>query len=196
MLLLQIGSAFFKLPGGRLRPGEGEVEGLLRKLNTAMAPEADHLKPDWRVGEVLGTYFRPNFENIMYPYCPPHIARPKEVRRLFLVHLPEKCFLAVPKNYKLVAVPLFEIYDHMQRYGPVISAIPQLLSRFNIVLAGRGGDAVAPGAQMPVYGEHRPDQVAANQGTLAVGFHQQQQPQQQQQQQMRPRDEDFTIDFD
>ena len=31
----------------------------------------------------------------MYPYCPPHIARPKEVKRLFLVALPERCYLAV-----------------------------------------------------------------------------------------------------
>ena len=171
-----------------------EVEGLLRKLTTALAPEAEHLQPEWRIGEILGTYYRPNFENIMYPYCPPHIARPKEVRRLFLVHLPEKCYLAVPKNYRLVAVPLFEIYDHMQRYGPVISAIPQLLSRFNYVLVGRG-DAVAKGDQVPVYGEQRPDQAAGT--TLAISL--QQQPPQQQQQQHQPvrvQDEDFTIDFE
>lgn len=31
----------------------------------------------------------------MYPYCPAHIARPKEVKRLFLVALPERCYLAV-----------------------------------------------------------------------------------------------------
>jgi hypothetical protein len=62
---------------------------------------------------------------------------------MFLVHLPDKCYFAVPKNYKLVAVPLFEIYDHVQRYGPVISSIPQLLSRFNFVLTGGGGGAAA-----------------------------------------------------
>lgn len=38
---------------------------------------------------------RPNFENFLYPYCPPHIERPKEVRSLYLVHLPEKCFFSV-----------------------------------------------------------------------------------------------------
>lgn len=31
----------------------------------------------------------------MYPYCPPHISRPKEVRRLFLIALPERCYLSV-----------------------------------------------------------------------------------------------------
>lgn len=99
-----------------------------------MAPEAENLKPDWQIGELLGTYYRPNFENILYPYCPPHISRPKEIRHIYLVNLPEKCYLSVPKNYRLVAVPLFEIYDHAQRYGPIISALPQLLSRFNLIM--------------------------------------------------------------
>ena len=148
ILLLQIGTAFFKLPGGRLRPGESDVEGLLRKLTTHLSPEAEHLKPDWQVGEVIGTYYRPNFENVMYPYCPPHIQRPKEIRKLFVVHLPEKCYLAVPKNYRLIAVPLFEIYDHIQRYGPIISSLPQMLSRFDLVLT-RGGGGVGSGGMMP-----------------------------------------------
>lgn len=40
---------------------------------------------------------------------------------------------AVPKNYKLVAAPLFELYDNAPGYGPIISSLPQLLSRW-----GRG----------------------------------------------------------
>lgn len=37
---------------------------------------------------------------------------------------------AVPKNYKLVAAPLFELYDNAPGYGPIISSLPQLLSRY------------------------------------------------------------------
>ena len=37
---------------------------------------------------------------------------------------------AVPRNYKLVAAPLFELYDNSQGYGPIIASLPQLLSRF------------------------------------------------------------------
>ena len=78
-----------------------------------------------------------------------------------MVHLSEKEYFAVPKNLKLLAVPLFELYDNVQvlffcnifpdtvstfnnrltpnrvilfleqRYGPVISTIPQQLSRFH-----------------------------------------------------------------
>lgn len=42
----------------------------------------------------------------------------------------------VPKNLRLLAVPLFELYDNVQRYGPIISAIPQMLSRFRLNFAG------------------------------------------------------------
>jgi hypothetical protein len=31
---------------------------------------------------------------------------------------------------KLLAIPLFELYDNAARYGPQLSAIPHLLSRF------------------------------------------------------------------
>ena len=31
---------------------------------------------------------------------------------------------------KLLAVPLFELYDNSQRYGPQLSAIPHYLSRY------------------------------------------------------------------
>lgn len=101
----------------------------------------------------------------------------QECKKLFLVHLSEREYFAVPKNLKLLAVPLFELYDNVQvlricefylfsvstwfcfksgrrssshlaamsyrkidivfcltsiwqRYGPVISTIPQQLSRF------------------------------------------------------------------
>lgn len=58
--------------------------------------------------------------------------------------------LAVPKNMKLLAIPLFELYDNAARYvsrnlgriqclnecfryGPQLSAIPHLLSRYNFI---------------------------------------------------------------
>lgn len=40
---------------------------------------------------------------------------------------------AIPRNLKLVAVPLFELYDNAKRFGPVISSIPQMLGRFEFV---------------------------------------------------------------
>lgn len=45
------------------------------------------------------------------------------------IHLSITALFAVPKNYKLVAAPLFELYDNAPGYGPIISSLPQLLSR-------------------------------------------------------------------
>lgn len=38
----------------------------------------------------------------------------QECKKLFLVHLSEREYFAVPKNLKLLAVPLFELYDNVQ----------------------------------------------------------------------------------
>lgn len=131
VLLLQIGNTFFKLPGGRLKPGEDEVEGLKRKLTSKLGlTSPDAMQPDWQIGECAAVWWRPNFETLMYPFCPPHITKPKECKKLFVVLLSERQFFAIPKNLKILAVPLFELYDNVQRYGPVISAIPLQLSRF------------------------------------------------------------------
>lgn len=48
---------------------------------------------------------------------------------------------------KLLAVPLFELYDNTARYGPQLSAIPHLLSRYNFEFVNEAGDvlAVTPG---------------------------------------------------
>jgi len=51
--------------------------------------------------------------------------------------------LSVPKNMKLLAVPLFELYDNAQRYGPQLSAIPHLLSKYNFEYVDEAGNVVA-----------------------------------------------------
>lgn len=51
--------------------------------------------------------------------------------------------LSVPKNMKLLAVPLFELYDNTARYGPQLSAIPHLLSRYNFEFIDEQGNVVA-----------------------------------------------------
>ncbi|KAL2739720.1 cleavage and polyadenylation specificity factor subunit 5 [Vespula maculifrons] len=93
----------------------------------------DGVKQEWVIEDTIGNWWRPNFEPPQYPYVPPHITKPKEHKRLFLVQLQEKALFAVPKNYKLVAAPLFELYDNSQGYGPIISSLPQSLCRFNFI---------------------------------------------------------------
>lgn len=49
---------------------------------------------------------------------------------------------------KLLAVPLFELYDNSIRYGPQLSAIPHYLSRYNFEFVDENGQvtAMTPGA--------------------------------------------------
>eukprot|EP00697_Spironema_sp_BW2_P014590 gnl/Spiro4/5064_TR2525_c0_g1_i1.p1 gnl/Spiro4/5064_TR2525_c0_g1~~gnl/Spiro4/5064_TR2525_c0_g1_i1.p1 ORF type:complete len:252 (+),score=49.28 gnl/Spiro4/5064_TR2525_c0_g1_i1:146-901(+) len=150
VLLLCIGGTFFKLPGGRLRPGENECDGLKRKLNNKLAPHPQHnhnphlhlhhsgplatsAMPEWEIGDLLAQWWRPKFEPLIYPYIPPHVTKPKECRKLFLVQLPERCTFAKPMNLDLVAVPLHLLYDNAPQYGPIISTLPQILARYNFM---------------------------------------------------------------
>ena len=50
---------------------------------------------------------------------------------------------------KLLAVPLFELYDNTARYGPQLSAIPHLLSRYRFEFVDEEGNvsAVTPGGE-------------------------------------------------
>lgn len=52
---------------------------------------------------------------------------------------------------KLLAVPLFELYDNTARYGPQLSAIPHLLSRYNFEMVDENDNVVSvtPGLPLP-----------------------------------------------
>ena len=95
-----------------------------------MATDGQLQQNNWIVEDIIGNWWRPNFEAPRYPYIPAHITKPKEHIQLFLVQMGEKAVFAVPRNYKLVAAPLFELYDNSQGYGPIISSLPQMLSRY------------------------------------------------------------------
>lgn len=134
VLLLQLGTTFFKLPGGELNTNEDAVDGLKRLLNETLGKQDAQCPNTWLIEDILGNWWRPNFEAPRYPYIPAHVTKPKEHIRMFLVQLGEKANFAVPRNYKLVAAPLFELYDNSQGYGPIISSLPQVLSRYVICL--------------------------------------------------------------
>ncbi|XP_015889257.1 pre-mRNA cleavage factor Im 25 kDa subunit 1 [Ziziphus jujuba] len=136
LLLLQVKNSFFKLPGGRLRPGESDIDGLRRKLSRKLSLSENGDGIDWEVGECLGMWWRPDFETLLYPYLPPNVKRPKECTKLFLVKLPVSRKFIVPKNLKLLAVPLCQIHENHKTYGPIISGVPQLLSKFSFNIIG------------------------------------------------------------
>jgi len=56
---------------------------------------------------------------------------------------------------KLLAVPLFELYDNTARYGPQLSAIPHYLSRYRFEFVDEDGGVVSVtpgGGEMPAGG--------------------------------------------
>lgn len=165
ILMLQIANAFFKLPGDYLKPEEDEIEGFKMRLNERLAPvgtqfSGEGVNEEWEIGDTLAQWWRPNFETFMYPFIPAHVTRPKECKKLYFIQLPRQSkstaiptfstdlifsaeVLSVPKNMKLLAVPLFELYDNTARYGPQLSAIPHLLSRYNFEFVDENGEVVA-----------------------------------------------------
>ncbi|POW19840.1 hypothetical protein PSHT_04213 [Puccinia striiformis] len=154
VLMLQIANAFFKLPGDYLRPGK-MTSKVKERLDDRLAPPSGQFgagltsaqgQKDWEIGDFLWYVFDAIFLSLQklrldsalycqYPYVPAHITKPKECKMLYLVQLPEKKVLSVPKNMKLLAIPLFELYDNPQRYGPQLAAIPHVLSRFSFIYA-------------------------------------------------------------
>ena len=76
-------------PGGELTTDEDEVEGLKRLLTETLGRQ-DGVKQEWVIEDVIGNWWRPNFEPPQYPYIPSHITKPKEHKKLFLVQLGEK----------------------------------------------------------------------------------------------------------
>lgn len=96
VLMLQIAETFFKLPGDVLRQGEDEIEGLKLRLSHKLSAATKDIytsAKEWKIGQLLATWWRPNFETFVYPYLPPHITNPKEIKRMYLVHLPSKSML-------------------------------------------------------------------------------------------------------
>lgn len=147
-------TSVFRLPGGKCLSDEEDTVCLQRKLRKklfggvggrqggdktaalASSNAADDTETisGIRVGEVLSTWVRPNFDPLMYPYRPVHITKEKEVRTVFLVHLDASLTFSVPSDYRLVTVPLFEIFDNAPKYGNVIAGIPHTLSRLHMNL--------------------------------------------------------------
>ena len=56
--------------------------GLKRKLASRLDPPNKSMKTSWEVGEQLAAWFRPQYDARVYPYCPPHITRAREVRKV------------------------------------------------------------------------------------------------------------------
>lgn len=122
-------------PGGKMKADESELDCLKRKLNQRLAPEASSglPAPEWKIVELGGVFYRPNFEAAMYPYQVPHVTETKEIMKLFVVTIAGDCVFEFPGNYGIELVSLMDLLDNQKRFGPVAASIPYLLSRFQFV---------------------------------------------------------------
>jgi len=93
VLLLQLGTTFFKLPGGELKAGEDEM-GCLKRLMSETLGCQDNIPNEWIVKDTIGNWWRPNFEPPQYPYLPPCITKPKERKKA--IHMREVLGLVQP----------------------------------------------------------------------------------------------------
>ncbi|KNC48262.1 cleavage and polyadenylation specific factor 5 [Thecamonas trahens ATCC 50062] len=153
----------FMLPGGVLKPGEDERDGLKRVLEArigvdpdvvaeareleargvalAGAVPADQLVVPWEIGELVASWWRPSFASpALYPYLPVHVSKPRECIRLFHVHLPQKRTFAIPSNYRLTAVPFFDLFNNQGQYSNLLASVPHLFSRYTITFASADDD--------------------------------------------------------
>ncbi|KAL8239971.1 hypothetical protein R6Q59_016538 [Mikania micrantha] len=140
LLLLQTKNFKYKLPGGRLRPGESgsqtmcflDITGLKRKLLSKISADDDNYRTNWEVSECIGTWWKSDFEALPYPYVPSRGKTLKECTKIFLVKLPSNQDFVVRKDFKLLAVPVCQLDENCKTYGSIIAGLPQLLSRFSI----------------------------------------------------------------
>lgn len=87
VLLLQVANSFFKLPGDYLKPGEGDIDGLKKRMQKRLGPENelsdttmdngwdDKLADGWEIADAVGQFYRPNFEGFMVSPVLPRGAR-------------------------------------------------------------------------------------------------------------------------
>ena len=116
-------------PGGEIEHDETFSDGINRCLNNYLC--ANEKPIEWKITDIVSKWYRSNAEPAQFPYLPPHITSPKEEKYILLIEMLPNMNFVVPKNYKLVAAPFFELYNNSDNYGNVISSIPNLISRYD-----------------------------------------------------------------
>ena len=70
----------------------------------------------------------------------------------------------VPTNLRLIAVPLYELYDNAANFGPVIAAVPHMIGRFRLNMAGAAPEPLA----LPAANGGKGGKAAADDDELAL----------------------------
>jgi len=117
------------LLGGHAVGSETVLEALKKKLQETVYIREDNIKPV-EIGESLGVFWRPNFDDLLTPILPSHCSRPKERIELFQIKLPQRCELIATEKFDLV--PLWELNDATRRpQDGIVEHLPQMIGRFH-----------------------------------------------------------------
>lgn len=138
ILLLQDSGGSSGLLGGKCKVHENPREALRRKVArfVSMSKKGSHqldLKANAeniKVGDMLGEFWRPDFNSPVLPYLPQHVVRPKEKIMIYQVMLRENCTFVIPNNFQFTPIPLYDFYKVEQ--GVTLSALPHLLTRHHL----------------------------------------------------------------
>jgi cleavage and polyadenylation specificity factor subunit 5 len=74
--------------GSQIKPGEDLITGVQRKLTKKLAPDQVDSQPAWEVQDLIATWYRPHFDQAVFPYLPPSCANPKEKKHIYVMALP------------------------------------------------------------------------------------------------------------
>eukprot|EP00398_MALV-I-01_sp_L67-1_P000516 gene516-147_t len=137
----------YELMGGSLRPGEADHDGLERKMKKYIQftePEASSggfgsakkyqkkQNLEVKVGDCISVWWRPNFDEQLYPYLPPQVTRPKESVKVYSVTLPQQCMFVMPKDYVMADIPLFDLFRNPDKFGQILRAVPMMCSTYSV----------------------------------------------------------------
>ena len=132
--------------GGKLQEGEAEKDGLTRLLRGFILKSKSSDSCEWKVGDLITKFWRPDFDERVYPYIPPHVVRPKEEISVFQVILPPKCVFSLREGMSISSVPIHELVRNSGLMPPLIAALPTLVTRFTLYnyVPGRPGPGAIP----------------------------------------------------
>ena len=82
----------------------------------------------YRIGDLLGVYWRPHFDSTLIPSLPLHIERPKERIEIFQILLPVKAVMKTKEKLDYVKLSMLE----HESDNPMLNTLPGMLSRFTL----------------------------------------------------------------
>ena len=81
----------------------------------------------------MGQFWRPEFDEYIFPYLPPHVSRPKELIKVIVASLPPRCVIKVHQGNRMEFVPISDILrGGVDEYNESIRSIPALLSKISL----------------------------------------------------------------